>query len=134
MKVNWFAIIVSTIVVQIFGFAWYALFGSVWAAGWGINEAPISFLAGSIATFTSGFLFTVGVAYLASWLDIKTVGKHVACGLLFVLLMIVPGVIANGIFLGGSSAAIAIDSAYLVIRQIIIGLIIGAWKGRVKKA
>ncbi len=134
MKIKWSAIIVSTIAIQILGFIWYTLFATVWAAGWGINESPISFAAGSVASLISGFLFVIGVAYLASWLEIKTVGKHVVCSLLFTLFMIVPGVITNGIFLGASTAAIAVDSAFLTIRQIIIGLIIGAWRSKAKKA
>ena len=53
-------------------------------------------------------------------------------GLLISLTFIIPGVISNAWFLGVSVTATAVDSAFLLIRGLIISLIIGSWTKKIR--
>ncbi len=130
-KINIWAVIVSGIVGSIVvGGVWYGFLGEPWAAGTGVDiiNSTLTNVVNIIATIA----YALGIAFLLQRLDKEGIAEAMKYGLLVALLLIIPGVISNGLFLGFSAATVVIDSVYLLLRAVVISLILGAWKGKAK--
>lgn len=133
-KINWWAILISVIAAYIFGAIWYNVFGAVWSEGWGLTggteeffNSP-TFLAGNIASFGATILFTIGFAYLAGLLDLQGIKPYLGLALFMAGVLVIPGIITNGVFVGTSVGAQLVDTFHVLLRLIIIALIVGAWQ------
>ncbi len=128
-QINIWAILVTSVAIMLFGMIWYGfVFFDIWATGWGlvVNPAPPN-LFSLIYNFLAGLIYVSAFSFLLLKLNALNLKGAIGYGLLISLTFIIPGVISNAWFLGVSVTATAVDSAFLLIRGLIISLIIGAW-------
>ena len=128
-RMNIWAVLVASIAIMLFGMIWYGfVFFDTWAEGWGVvahpePPHPLSL----IYNFLAGLLYVAAFSFLLDKLNALNLKGAIGYGLLISLTFIIPGVISNAWFLGVSVTATAVDSAFLLIRGLIISLIIGSW-------
>ena len=133
-RMNIWAVLVASIAIMLFGMIWYGfVFFDTWADGWGVvaNPEPPHPLS-LIYNFLSGLIYVAAFSFLLDKLNALNLKEAVGYGLLISLTFIIPGLISNAWFLGVSVTATAVDSAFLLIRGLIISLIIGTWTKKIR--
>ena len=133
-RMNIWAVLVTSVAIMLFGMLWYGFaFFDIWADGWGVvaSPEPPHFLS-LIYNFLSGLIYVAAFSFLLDKLNALNLKEAVGYGLLISLTFIIPGLISNAWFLGVSVNATAVDSAFLLIRGLIISLIIGSWTKKIR--
>jgi len=135
-RVNWWAIIVATIVYFIFGWLWYGvLFASAWLAAIGKTEPPLMAGGGSIAfpylvTLVLSFFLAYGLARVLSWRENMNPLRGAFIGLSVGLLVFGTMTWMDYMYEMRGSALALINIGYVVIGMGIQGLVLGAWRPR----
>lgn len=113
--VNWWGVIISTIVLFVIGWAWYSekLFATGWKAGIG-HPVKVWPMALPMTAQLAG-------TFLVSWL--VAVAHVLDSGGLAVLIALALGAIvkANGMFAGKNKYAVMVDTTYVLV------MVLGAW-------
>jgi len=116
-NVNWIAVVAGTVLSFLLGWLWYStkLFGVKWAAGNNVN------LAGSGDTMPVGPLLLQLVAtFFLAWIIGVTAANEALMTAFLVLITITLLIAANGVFAKKSSAAIWIESSFIIVMGIVM--------------
>ena len=126
-KVNYWAVLLATIVNFVFGFLWYSpkLFGEIWANAIGITlpdgAPPIGSILGS---FISTFLAMWGIAYVLKVLDKKGSKNGAIVSSFMSIFIILPNLIGQWFFAGKLNLFLT-NFGIVFIGYIVCGMIIG---------
>ncbi|MCE2407189.1 MAG: DUF1761 domain-containing protein [Pseudomonadales bacterium] len=128
--VNWWAIIVASLVSFVIGWPWYGpLFGTAWLDALGksadeIQPSPKPFIISLVTTLITAFVMAVLIVALNinTWSDGALLGLFVGIG------FIAASNISDAAFCGWSWKLVAIQSGYRVLYSVIMGVILGVWQ------
>ena len=137
-RVNLAAVIVAAIVHWLLGAAWFTVFAKPWIAGLGYTEEQVKQIAATMgpAPYILVLAFNIGVAYVLARVIIGMNSQTAACGagLGFMLgfgLAALP-MLTEIVFERRPTSFALIAAGYPVIGMMIMGAILGAWKGKQK--
>jgi len=130
-SINYFAVIVSTLVAYFFGALWYSpfLFGKAWmrALGKSREELPaptLPMLIGFILTF----LTALGLALIMNSMGATTLLKGILVGLVVAIAFIVTNTLSEYLYSGESMKLFWIHAGYRFVYILIMGAILGVWQ------
>ncbi len=133
-RVNWWAIVVSTIAYFFLGYLWYGiLFQTAWLAAIGKTSPPLMSGGGSVAfpyavTLVLSFFLAYGLARILSWRENMNPGRGAFIGLSMGLLIFGTMTWMDYMYEMRGNAIALINIGYVVVGMGIQGLILGAWK------
>ncbi|HET9029933.1 MAG TPA: DUF1761 domain-containing protein [Candidatus Aquilonibacter sp.] len=133
MRVNWLAIGVSTIVFFLFGWAWYAAFGSAWANALGsTREAMMAANASNpypyIVALVAAFFISYGVARVLSWHPTASPGRAAFIGFSLGFLFVGMSLWMSYAYEHRTIALGLINTGYYSFGMAIVAAILAAWK------
>ncbi len=128
--INYFAVVISTIVYYFIGFIWYTvLFSEIWRKETGVSmKSPAKpQVRGLAGQFLSTFLFTLGIAII-----LKLHGNHgIATGIyvsvLVTLFFVIP-INSGNLFFTGKKYLFILDVCERAIGSLVVGIILSVWK------
>ena len=137
MRVNWLAIVVSTIVLFLFGWLWYdLLFGKMWMAEMAKLNPQFAAGMGSagaypfIVSLVMGFFTAYAVARIIEWRGAWSLGRGALIGFSFGLLIFGSMTWMDYAYSGMGATLGFINIGYVAIGMAIQGAILGVWKPR----
>ena len=127
---NWFAIIVATILSFALGWLWFGpLFGKQWLESLGktaddIEPSPKPFIISAVTTLVTCFVMAVLIKCLGieSWFDGAVLGLAVGIG------FIAASNYSDGAFCGWSMKLMTIQSSYRAVYSVIMGILLAIWQ------
>lgn len=126
---NWWAILVATVVAFMLGYVWYGpVFGKAWLAALGktedeIEPSPTPFIVSAVAALATCLV----VAALMNGLGMTGIGDGAVLGLLTGVGFIAASMASDTAFCGWGWKLWAIQAGYRVTYSVLMGAIIGAW-------
>jgi|SRR5687768_16407985 len=125
--INYFAVLVSTVVYYFIGFVWYSvLFKGQWAAQTGVSAGKPS--AGSlIGQFISTLLYAFGIAIILSLYGSSSVTAGIYVGILVTVFFVIP-INSGNLFFTGKKKLFLLDVCERAIGSLAIGIILGIWE------
>jgi hypothetical protein len=132
-RVNPIAVAVAGVAYWVVQAGWYTAFAQQWLAGTGRTVPELT--QGNTATrYVVALLCDIAVAYGVSWVTgltgERTVARGVRCGALIALLFIATQLATNYAFENRSVAFFLINAGGALVGIIIVGGIVGAWRGQ----
>ena len=135
MRVNWLAIVVSTIVLFLFGWLWYdLLFGKLWMAEMAKLNPQFSSSTGSagaypfIVSLIMGFFTAYATACIIEWRGAWSLARGAFIGASFAALIFGSMTWMDYAYSGMGMTLGFINIGFVVIGMGIQGAILGAWK------
>jgi hypothetical protein len=116
-NLNWLPIGVGTVLSFLLGWLWYSqkLFGKKWAEG---NNVKLPSEGGEMPVFP--LLLQFVATFLLAWLIGVTAASNLLITAFLILLTIAFLIAANGVFAGKSSAAVWIESTFIIVMGIVM--------------
>jgi len=116
-NVNWLAVIIGGVLSFLLGWLWYSpkLFGTKWASG---NNIDIS--AGADKMPAVPLLIQVIATFLLAWLIGVTAASHALLTAILILVTAAMLIAGNGAFAKKSSAAIWIESTFVLAMGLVM--------------
>jgi hypothetical protein len=113
--VNWIAVVVGAVLAFAVGALWYSpvLFQKPWLAGNGIAADDRSSVIGSM------LLQAIGT-FLLAWIIGVTAARDALSTAILIVLTLAALIAANGAFARKSSAAIVIESSYVIAMAVVM--------------
>lgn len=114
LDVSWLSVVVASIAAFMIGWGWYSdtMFGKKWRQGIGTSSVPNRPMMPVMVTqFVGTFLLTWAIIVASSF------------SLYFVVLIAIAVAVlikANGLFVGKSTYAVAVDSSYIIVQTVIV--------------
>lgn len=114
LDVSWLSVVVASIAAFMIGWGWYSdtMFGKKWRQGIGTPSVPNRpMMPVMITQFVGTFLLTWAIIVASSF------------SLYFVVLIAIAVAVlikANGLFVGKSNYAVAVDSSYIIVQTVIV--------------
>lgn len=130
LSMNWWAIVVATVVAFLLGWLWYGpLFGKAWLDALGkteedIEPSPTPF----IISFFTTLLTCIVMAGLIQALGINTWTGGLVLGLAVGIGFITTSNISDGTFCRWSWSLVSIQSGYRAVYSVLMGLILAMWQ------
>jgi hypothetical protein len=128
--VNYFAVIVSTIIYYFIGFVWYTLlFGDIWGKETGVNmkstgkPKPLAMTG----QFVSTFLFALGIAIILRLYGTYGITDGIYLSALVTVFFVIP-INSGNLFFTGKKKLFLLDVCERAIGSLVTGIILGAWK------
>ncbi|KAA3609693.1 MAG: DUF1761 domain-containing protein [Calditrichaeota bacterium] len=136
-KVDLIPVIVAVIPYVLLGYPWFSMFRDLWFEGGGLTVEQLVSGPGYIPAFSVAIISSIVMAYVLSFLIIKT-GKRTAIRGFKISILIWLGFIApllgtQYIYEARSLAYFGITAGYPLLGLLIMGVIIGGWKSKQKK-
>ena len=127
---NWWAILVATVLGFALGGLWYGpFFGNAWLAAMGKTADEIEPSATPfIVSFFTALLTAVVLAWLISALAITSLMGGLLLGLLTGVGFIATAMASDSAFCGWGVKLFVIQSGYRVAYSAIMGAVLGAWQ------
>ena len=130
LDLNWWAIIVASLVSFAIGWPWYGpIFGTAWLDALGksadeLQPSPKPFIISLVTTLITAFVMAVGISCLeiTTWVDGAVLGLAVGIG------FIAASNVSDAAFCGWSWKLVAIQSGYRIIYSVIMGIILAVWQ------
>ena len=134
LKINWWAVIVASVVTFGLGALVYGLLAVPWTEAWGIdlaamNQSDDGWL-GFLLSLLSNFVIALVMAFLMARLGVQSFGYGLLFGLLVGGGFMVPYVLTHYNFVPVQPVGSFIDSGYEVLRTAVMGIILGIWPRR----
>lgn len=130
-SINYFAVVVSTVVAYFFGALWYSpiLFGNAWmrALGKSREELPaptLPMLIGFICTFITA----LGLALIINGMGVTTLLGGILIGLVVGIAFITTNSLSEYLYSGETMKLFWIHAGYRIVYILIMGAILGAWQ------
>ena len=114
-NVNWLAVTIGFVVAFVFGWLWYSpkLFGTKWATGVGLDDATQKMPLNAMITQGAG-------TFLLAWLVGITAASDALLTIILIVIAFIVLLTANGLFVGKSRQAIAIEAGFIFVMAIIM--------------
>ena len=127
---NWWAILVSTVVAFLIGGIWYGpLFGKAWVAALGKTEdelqpSPTPFIVSAITSLITAVALAAIIKALAitTWVGGLGIGALVGIG------FIATAMASDSAFCGWTLRLFLIQSGYRVFYSLVMGVILAVWQ------
>ena len=131
MRASVGGVAVASAISVVCAFGWYALWAESRASGWGVDLRSVRGL-GVDLVFTVVFSAAYGwcFSFIASRLQLRGYGAHVAVALLVSALIAVPVVIEVALLVGTRMRAVLVEAGYLLLRGVIFAVVIAFVKRR----
>jgi hypothetical protein len=137
-RIHWPAIVVAMIASFLFEAAWYSYFLNPWVVGigrtreWlmspqGINPA-VQYGTALLCSFIAATVLSISIQISGP----QTIKRGIACGTIIWFGFIATGLARNYIFEVRPVELWAINAGYGLIEMILIGAIVGGWKGKAR--
>ncbi|MDE0646386.1 MAG: DUF1761 domain-containing protein [Gammaproteobacteria bacterium] len=128
-QLNWWAILVSTLVAFVLGGIWYGpLFGNLWLKELKTTKFEMEpSLTPFLVTFVTTFVTCLIMAMMVNALRTETWWEGALIGGVFGIAFIACSNISDGAFCRWSWKFVAIQSTYRVIYCVIMGVILTIW-------
>lgn len=127
-RINWLAVIVGGIVFFVWGYLWYGvIFAQMYARLTGMSAGmptPTQLIVG----FLMALVLSFGVAVALSHDDNRTAAHGAQFGVFFGIFFFASVELTRNTFAGAPIEKWLIDSGWIVLGLVILGLIHGAWK------
>lgn len=127
--INFYAVIVSTIVYYFIGFIWYSvLFGKLWAKETGVimPDSPKPKVFPLVGQFVSTFLYVAGVAIILNLHGSYGIREGLHVALLVSVFFIIP-MNSGNLFFTGKRKLFLIDVSERILGTLVTGIILGVW-------
>ncbi len=127
---NWWAILVATVLAFVLGGIWYGpVFGKAWMHALGKTEDDIEPSASPfVVNFFTALLTAIVLAWLVQALAITTFAAGAVLGLVTGIAFIATAMASDSAFCGWSMKLFLIQSGYRVLYSIIMGALLGGWQ------
>ena len=114
--VNWFAVVIGTVLSFILGWAWYSplLFVKKWMEGINIKPNP-----GAKMPVAPLVVQLVGT-FLLAWLVGITAAHNALATIILIVACIIVLIVANGLFASKGSQAIAIEAGFIAAMAVVL--------------
>ncbi len=132
VSVNWWAVIVSTVISMVLGAGWYsmALFGKPWMKAIGKSEADLKGGAGTgyAIAVVSAFVTAYILAHFVHYTNAQTVATGAVTGFWLWLGFIFGPMAMNQSFEGRPASLLWINAGMQLVNLLIIGAILAVWR------
>jgi hypothetical protein len=136
VHINWLAVLVSGVVVMIFGSLWYSpiLFGRIWMKIRGVTEADIqkakqkNMFGSYLIAFIGTLLMSYVLAHIIAFAGASTFAEGAMGGFWTWLGFIVPVLIGNVLWEDEPVKLYILNIAYYLVVLALIGGVLAAWK------
>ena len=128
--INYWAVVVSTIVYYFIGFIWYTLlFGRTWRKETGVsNEIPVKPpIWAMVGQFIATFIYTLGFAIILQLYGASGITAGICVSLLVTAFFVIP-INSGNLFFTGKKKLFLLDVCERAIGSIIIGIILSIWR------
>jgi hypothetical protein len=125
--VNWIAVIVATIVLEVVGYVWYAVvFSAAWtAAGGGAEKNGLSQGAAYGLGVVNTLIITIGLSWLLARLGRSGLMASVGCALAAWLFFDFTTMALDFLYQGQSAALVRINMGEQLVSYLLAGVIFG---------
>lgn len=128
VDLNWWAIIVATLVPMAVGMVWYRALAEPWMRAVGktreeLGGANIGYGVALAAAFVTAYV----LARVVDWADATSFGDGLLVGLIVWIGFVATTMAVNGIFAGRTWRLWAIDSGYYLTNLLAMGVILALW-------
>lgn len=135
-KVSHISIIIAALPYILLGYPWYSLFRDPWFEGGGLTVEQLINGPGYLSAFSVAIISALIMAYILSFFITKTgertTLRGIKLGFIIWLGIIAPLLGTQYIFEARTIAYFGITAGYPLLGLIIMGAIIGGWKGKEK--
>jgi hypothetical protein len=138
IRLNWPALVVAMIVSFLFEAGWFSVFLKPWLAGIGRSmdwmesqphvTIPLQFAVALLCSFVTAAVLSIGIQASGE----QTLFRGIKVGVVLWFGFIATTLAKNYIFEGRPISLYAINAGYCLIDLILMGAIVGAWKGKPK--
>jgi len=128
--INYYAVVVATIVYYFIGFIWYTLlFSEIWGKETGVSiKSPARpKMWAMVGQFISTLLFALGIAIILKLHGNYGITTGIYVGLLITLFFVIP-INSGNLFFTGKKSLFLLDVCERAIGSLVIGIIISVWK------
>jgi hypothetical protein len=128
--INYYAVIVSTIVYYFIGFIWYTLlFGGIWERETGVSMKSQGKpqLWAMFGQFISTLLFTIGIAIILRLYGTYGITEGIYISTLITVFFVIP-INSGNLFFTGRKKLFLLDVCERATGSLVIGIILGLWK------
>jgi hypothetical protein len=115
-NISWLAVIVGGVLSFLLGWLWYSpvLFGRKWAEGVGVELGSASAMpVGAMVAQLAG-------TFLLAWLFGITAANNALLTIILIVLTIVAFIVASGMYVKKSAAAVSIEAGYIVAMGVVM--------------
>ena len=132
-RVNPIAVVVAGVAYWLVQAGWYTVLAAQWIAGTGRSVADLQ--AGNTAVrYVVALICDVIVAYGVSWVTgltgERTLGNGLKCGAIAWVVFVATQLATNYAFENRSVGFFSINAGAALLGMLVIGAIVGAWRGR----
>jgi hypothetical protein len=128
IDLNWWAILVATLVPMVLGMAYYRALAEPWMRAVGKTREELQGAnVGYALSLLASFVMAYGLARVIHWAEADDAGAGLVAGLLAWLAFVATTMAMNTVFQGRGWRLYAIDGGFHLLSLAGMGLILGAW-------
>ena len=125
-SVNWIAVLVSVVVLEIVGFLWYAvIFSQIWMDALGTPQDPKPLAVAQSLGVINTLIIVVGLDWLLNRLNRSGLAASVTTALLAWLFFDFTTMALDYLFVGHNATVVIINMGYQLVAYALAGVIFG---------
>jgi len=126
--INFFAVVVSTIVYFFIGFVWYSLlFSKIWSEETGVASSAKPGVGALAGQFSSTLLYSLGIAIALKFYGANGIAAGMFVSVLITVFFVIP-INSGNLFFTGKRKLFLLDVCERAMGSLVVGIILGAWK------
>lgn len=134
-KINHVATIVAAVIYFVMGAGWFTLFSQAWLAGIGktmeqLQHSGVPPAVPYAVAFVSALIMAYALAFLAGITDHTKASSGAKLGALLGLAFVATAFATEYVFEARSLQIFAINAGYPVVGMVVMGAIVGGWRGK----